>query len=147
MFGMRLLGVGLDHWRPRSCFFGHGSVFSSGRDQTECDEISIKLHFAGTEAHSSLGAGETYNAPFRRVYLKLREEHRSRPKEVLLQIALHAMSTMASPNGITPCKLLYGRMPRYPAELSGDGDARTQEERMSVMNTAREEYLPYVCQA
>lgn len=62
-------------------------------------------------------------------------------------MAMHAMHTTTGLDGITPCMLVYGRMPRYPAELFGDDEARTQEERMSAMNTARENYLTFVCQA
>lgn len=55
---------------PEAVLVDHGSVLISKAFQTECDESNVKLHFTETEAHSSLGAGETYPAPLRRVYLK-----------------------------------------------------------------------------
>lgn len=48
----------------------------------------IELQFSGIESHNSIGPGERYHAPFRSVFLVMRESYPRIEPEVLLRYAL-----------------------------------------------------------
>jgi hypothetical protein len=105
------------------CYVGHpqgiladqGSVFCSEEFKSNCAVHEIELRSTGTESHSSLGAGERYHDPLRRVYQKLSLENRYVPRESLLQASVYAMSSTMGPEGLIPALLVFGMIPRLPS--------------------------------
>jgi hypothetical protein len=62
----------------------------------------------GVEFHSSLGVRESYHAPLRRIYRKLREKNPGVEREVLLHCAVFAMNSTLGTDGLVPILLVYG---------------------------------------
>ena len=115
-----------------------GSVFTSHDWKALCDSHDIQLQLNPTEQHNSLGSGETYHHPLRRVLRKLTFENPQVEFEVLLQIAVYAINTSANPYGLIPCLLVFGSLPRVP--FFPATDPKTTSERMATIDTARAEY-------
>jgi hypothetical protein len=93
---------------PESITVDSASVFSSAAfAQTWCaHEITMKT--TGVEFHSSLGVRESYHAPLRRIYRKLREKNPGVEREVLLHRAVFAMNSTLGTDGLVPILLVYG---------------------------------------
>ena len=62
---------------PRSFLVNQGSVFPSERWAKIAAEAGIDIRFTPTESHNSLGPGERYHAPLRRIFLKIQMEFRN----------------------------------------------------------------------
>jgi hypothetical protein len=69
---------------PESITVDSASVFSSAAFVKTCAAHEITMKTTGVESHSSLGVGERYHAPLRRIHQKLREENPGVEREVLL---------------------------------------------------------------
>lgn len=123
---------------------GQGSEFTSAVFTDFCLEHWIRLRHIGTEQHDSLGAGESYYVPLRRVITKVRTEFPVVPLHVASQCSVCAMNNTAGPNGLVPFLLLFGSVPRLP-DVAGT-QAIASEGLFSMMTAARKEYTSLVSQ-
>ena len=129
---------------PEEIVTDQGSLFTSESFHGWCEASGIRLRHTPTEQHNSLSVGETYHHAVRKVFLKLRLENPRITKEVLLQLAVYAINTSTNPHGLIPVLLVFGMLPRLPDV--GGTDPKTQQERMAMISTARQEYDALVCQ-
>ena len=114
----------------------HGSAFVSETWKTLCTENGITLRISGVQAHSSLGLGERYHEPLRRIYRKTMKEYPGVPRHMGLQLAVKAMNDTMGENGLVPTKLVFGTIPRFPIINS---DLPSQKERMDALQIAQKE--------
>ncbi len=125
-------------------FIGYPSVIRLDREpsfdsqlfRTVAKDQGITLQFSGIEAQNSIGVGERYHAPLRRVFLKIRQQYPRLESEVCLRLALKACNDALGPNGLVPTLLVYGSLPSLPIPLQTDMD---QKYRMEALATARAE--------
>lgn len=127
---------------PDFVLVDHGSVFTARHFKNECDKRKIVIRFTRKESPSSLGTSESYHAPLRRVYLKLRKSHPGIPREVSLQQAVYAINTLSGPNGIMSARLVFGSLPRHH-DIPGTSTVNSLG-RCKTMQTAHEEYQKFV---
>lgn len=91
------------------------------------------------ESSNSMGIGERYHAPLRRIFLKIQHDSPGTDKELILAIANKAMNDTAGPEGLVPTFLVFGVIPRIPT-LSHE--LPEQNERLKMMSKARLEMEP-----
>jgi hypothetical protein len=92
----------------------HGNIFTSPRLKELTDLNGIVLQLSGTESHNSLGVGERYHAPLRRLYHKIISECPRLDPHLALKHAVQAMNDTQGPEGLVPSLLLFGVLPRFP---------------------------------
>ena len=96
----------------------------------------IELQKSGVESHNSLGTGERYHQPLRRVFSVLRARRPNLDPEVLLRYAIKGINDTMGPEGLVPSLLVFGVVPSFPtvhAELPA------QKERLAALDAARKE--------
>ena len=71
----------------------------------------VKLEQSGIESHYILGIGERYHKPLRDTYRKLKLDHPSMQRQVLLALAVKAMNDTLGPEGYVPSSLVFGEFP------------------------------------
>lgn len=62
----------------------------------------IKSKYSCVESHKALGAGERYQECLRQIFKKIQEESPTLSKEEAFFIPVHAMNSIAGPNGLSP---------------------------------------------
>lgn len=122
---------------PSEVLTDSGSVFKSAYFSDQCSARGITLRHTPVESHNSLGKGETFHSPLRKIYLKLSQTHPSIDRALILQLAVFAINSTANAKGLIPLLLVYGRLPNLPD--FGDNNP-THEERYAAIDTARQEY-------
>ena len=130
---------------PESVHTDQGSVFMSKEWDFNCASSGIQLRHTGTESHNSLGAGETYHAILRRIYQKVRADHKTLSPDLSLSLAVHAVNDTVGPHGLCPTLLVFGVIPKMPDVTPNTFPA--QQERLRAMVSARAEYEKYVGRA
>jgi hypothetical protein len=120
-----------------------GSVFLSKEFTTNCAALGIHLRHTGTESHNSLGSGETFHGPLRRIYGKLQRYHPNIPDDVRLSMSVHAMNITSGPDVIVPAQLVFGKVPMLP---HNDSVPVTQTDGLRAMHVARVEYEKILAQ-
>lgn len=128
---------------PSKMRIDQGSQFQSTRWEGRASESGIILKPSGVESHNSIGLGERYHAPLRRIYNKIRTTSSSLSKESVLRLGLKAMNDTAAPNGLVPSLLVFGVLPRLPIANHSFPD---QVARMNVLQIARKEMETVVAQ-
>lgn len=113
-----------------------GSVFTTPRFGQIASSAGINIDLSGIESHNSLGAGEKYHDPLRKIYLKIRLSHPSIRPDVCLSLAVKAMNDTMNSNGLVPSLLVFGVLPRFPTTNS---KIPAQQERMNALQLARRE--------
>jgi len=113
-----------------------GPQFSSPRWKQITDMVGIKLKLSGVESHNSIGSGERYHAPLRRLYNKIRFSIPNLEMQLCLRLALKAMNDTMNPEGLVPSLLVFGVLPRFPAVNT---QLPNQVERMRALEVARAE--------
>jgi hypothetical protein len=104
-------------------------------------EAGISCHPIAVEQASSMGIGERIHGPLRRTFLKLKLQHPTAPKELLLDVALKGYNDSAGINGLVPTVLVYGAFPKLPLkDDDSNTHAPTHSERAQMRLTAMEEY-------
>lgn len=78
------------------------------------DSVGVILKFSEVESHNSLGAGERYHAPLRRIYLKIRHESPQLDHRLALRLANKVMNDSIGSEGLVPSLLVFGYVPRMP---------------------------------
>ncbi len=121
-----------------------GSVFTSPRWKQITDMTGIELQLSGVESHNSLGKGERYHAPLRRIFLKIKDHYPNLENELILKLAVKAMNDTMGPNGLVPSLLVFGVLPRFPAVST---NLPNQEDRMKALEIARSEMEAFVAEA
>ena len=71
----------------------------------------VTLEKSGVQSHHSLGIGERYHKPLRDTYRKLKLDHPSMQRQVLLALSVKAMNDTLGPEGIVPSSLVFGEFP------------------------------------
>ena len=97
------------------------------------------------ESHSSLGPGERYHAPLKRIYNKLKEEEPGLSNELTLSIAVNGMNMTANTEGLIPTLLVFGTVPKI-ALGNIEHLTRTQKQRFTAMESARKQIERFVAQ-
>ena len=121
---------------PEKIKVDQGSCFTFVRWTKRCENVGTEVQLSGIESHNSLGVGEKYHAPLRRVYRKIRNEEPKLEKSTVLQLANKAINDTMGPEGLVPSLLDFGCVPRLP---SGSSELPGQKERMNALQTARRE--------
>lgn len=120
-----------------------GSAFTSLRWTRRCDAVGTESKLSGVDSHNSLGSGERYHEPLRRVYRKIREVYPKMKKETTLRLAIKAYNDTLGPEGLVPSLLVFGCLPRFP---SVDSSIPAQSDRMTALREARSEMETIVSQ-
>lgn len=119
---------------PDSVKADSGSVFTSKEWNKLVSDAGIAIEITPVESSNSMGVGERYHDPLRRIFRKVTHGHPGYPKNLVLAIANKAMNDTMGPEGIVPSLLVFGNMPRFPASPSQNHE---QSERIAMMQTAR----------
>jgi len=85
-----------------------GSCFTSVRWIRRCDAVGTEMVFSGIESHNSLGPGERYHEPLRRVFRKILDEYPKMHQDMVLRLALKACNDTLGPEGLVPSLLVFG---------------------------------------
>lgn len=113
-----------------------GSQFTSKRWKELTEMTGIQLCLSGVESHNSIGSGERYHAPLRRIYQKIRYSEADIQPELALRLAVKAMNDTMNPEGLVPSLLVFGVLPRFPALHT---QLPNHEERMRALKVAQME--------
>jgi hypothetical protein len=113
-----------------------GSAFTSVKWKTLTEFRGITLRISGVEAHNSLGIGERYHGPLRRVYQKIEHEFSHVGPALRLRIAVKAINDTMGTNGLVPSLLVFGVVPRFPPMII---DLPKQRDRMAAHAAAQME--------
>ncbi len=112
------------------------SVFTSIRWTHRADAVRTVVQTSSVESHNSIGSGERYHAPLRRVFNKIVPEDPKIDRKTALQLAVKAMNDTMGPDGLVPSYLVFGCIPRFPAV---DSTVPNQKDRMNALEKARNE--------
>lgn len=114
----------------------HGSVFTSKFRDDVTAMHGVDLQLPGIESHNSIGIGERYHAPLRRVFRVIRSQYPRLDPEISLRLAVKAANDTLGPSGHVPSRLVYGGDPALPVVTAR---FPTQRERMAALETAKRE--------
>lgn len=74
-----------------------GSVYTSKYWQSCTDDVGIELQLSGVASHNSIGVGERYHGPLRRVFRKVRHAYPSLDPELALRYAVKGINDKTGP--------------------------------------------------
>ena len=97
----------------------------------------VKLEQSGVQSHHSLGIGERYHKPLRDTYRKLKLDHPSMQRQVLLALAVKAMNDTLGPEGFVPSSLFFGEFPSLRTFIGPIIPRPTLAERAHTAQAAR----------
>lgn len=115
-----------------------GSQFLGKDFEANCKSLGIYLDEAPIESPNSMGIGERFHDPLRRIALKVKEEAPDLDDDLVLSAAYRAMNDTLGPEGLAPTLLVYGMLPRMPIG-SKSLSAPNQVDRMKALSIARGE--------
>jgi hypothetical protein len=121
---------------PECILADQGSVFMATNWETACELSKIHLRHTGTEIHNSLGSGERFHSPLRRIYEKISLECPTIPEHVRLALSVKAMNDICGPEGLVPSLLVFGVLRHLPRIT---GALPHQSDRMKAIQMARKE--------
>ena len=121
---------------PDSVRSDAGSVFTIKSWNARTSQVGVAVQVVPVESSNSMGVGERYHDPLRRIYRKIEMEHPRHPKEIILALANKAMNDTMGPEGLVPSLLVFGVIPRVSAATS---ELPEHAVRLSMMQTARDE--------
>ncbi len=98
--------------------------------------VGTTLQVSGVESHNSLGSGERYRDPLRRIFNKIVHESPAIDRELALRLAIKAITDTAGPKRLVPSLLVFGTLPRFPTVNT---KLPAQRERMHALQLARTE--------
>ena len=128
---------------PSTLRVDQGRQFTAQRWSVRAAAAGIVLKPSGVESHNSLGLGERYHAPLRKIYERVRATVTSIDAETALRLAVKTMNDTMGPDGLVPTLLVYGSLPRLP---TSEEDAADQKTRTRALEVARREYEGIVAQ-
>ncbi|MEM1283154.1 MAG: reverse transcriptase domain-containing protein [Chlamydiota bacterium] len=126
----------LYHGYPDKIRADQGSCFTSVRWKRLCGEVGTETQLSGVESHNSIGSGERYHKPLRRIFNKINMDSPGLDREMALRIALKSINDTMGPEGLVPSLLVFGSLPRFPCVNS---TLPNQRERMRALEVARAE--------
>lgn len=88
--------------------------FNSEKFMALADSHGVILQFSGVESHNSIGKGERYHPPLRRVFDLLCRNNPNMKKELLLRYAIKGVGYTANMDGLVPSLLVFGVVPSFP---------------------------------
>ena len=88
-----------------------GKAFESGSCKALCKENGIELIISEIEAHNSIGVGERYHSPLRRIYIKIEYDFPAVLPQTILKIAVRAMNDTMGVNGLVLFLLVFEAIP------------------------------------
>ncbi len=103
--------------------------------------VYIELHTSGVGSHNALGVGERYHENLRRIYRRVKNEHKNMNLEYVLSLAIHAMNATAGRDGLSTCLLVFGILPTLPITSR---DFPEQRKRMKALQTAQSEMVKII---
>lgn len=112
------------------------TAFVSDEFRQNAKDTGINLQLSGIEAHNSIGKGERYHYPLRRIYETVEKEHPRLRGKSTLRLAIKAINDTMGPNGLIPSLLVFGTLPRFPGI---EASHPNQRERFQALKTARAE--------
>jgi hypothetical protein len=127
---------------PISMLTDQGSIFTSADWHAACNSAKVQLRYTDTESHNSLGTGERYHGPFRRIFSKVSDAYPSVSADLRLSLSVKAMNDYVGAEGLVPSLLVFGVMPRLPDFTT---EVPSQLERFKCLYQARKEYEWWVC--
>ncbi len=71
----------------------------------------MQIKKSGIQSHNSLGVGERYHQALRDTYGKLKFDHPSLQRQVLLALAVKAINDTLGPEGVVLSALVFGEFP------------------------------------
>ncbi len=113
-------------------------VFTSEFFQKTCAEFGIVTREIPCESHNSLGPGEGYHAPLRKIYRKLKEEQPELDPSVQLSISVHALNNIANPRGLIPSLFVFSSVPKITLGNTSHLSL-SQKQGFAAMESARKE--------
>ncbi|CDF34787.1 unnamed protein product [Chondrus crispus] len=120
-----------------------GSVFTSKFWDDITTLHGIDLQLSGTQSHNSIGIGERYHAPLRRIFRVIRSQYPKLDPEIAIRLAVKAANDTLGPNGYVPSRLVYGVDPAFPVV---NAQLPAQRERMAALETAKLEMATITAQ-
>lgn len=123
---------------PNVLSHDQGKLFTSEFFSSSCAQFGVIQKQSPTESHNSLGPGERYHAPLRKIYTKIRIEYPSLSRITTLSLAVHALNNTAGPDGLIPTLLVFGTIPKLPI---GNLETMqpTQRDHFAALKSARKE--------
>ena len=106
----------------------------------------VNLEKSGVQSHHSLGIGERYHKPLRDTYRKLKLDHPSMQRQVLLALAVKAMNDTLGPEGIVPSSLVFGEFPSLRSFVGPAVPRPTLAERAEAAQEARQLMAKHLAQ-
>lgn len=113
-----------------------GSVFTCKLWGDVTSIHGIELQLSGIENHNSIGIGERYHAPIRRIFRFIRAQNPRLDSEISLRLAVKAANDTLGPKGQVPAKLVYGIDPAFPVV---NASLQEQRDRMAALEAAKRE--------
>ncbi len=93
----------------------HDSEFTSVWWTNRAKEVETNVQESAVAAQTSLGSGEKYHAPLRRIFLKIREEHPKIDYNIILKLAVKATTDTIRTEGLVPSCIVFGCIQRFPS--------------------------------
>lgn len=127
-----------------------GSVFtskkweeraSSHEIEIQLSEIEIKL--SDIASHDSIGVGERYHGPLRKIFNAIQNENQREDPEIILPYAIKGINDTMGENGIVPITFVYGWAPSFPFLSSR---LSKQRDRMGILRTPTKEIATIVAE-
>lgn len=111
-----------------------GTSYISEQMHANCEAAGIRLIEVPVESPGTIGIVESYNAPLRAAYEKIRDDlgHET-TDEQFLEMAVHVINCTMGPEGICPAVMVFGTIPR-PARRK---PSQTQLQRAQSIEEAR----------
>lgn len=100
-------------WYPNTLLTWQRSIFTSARWRQLTDIQGNQRRLSGIGAHSSLGIGERYHEPIRRIYRKIQLGHPRVPPGYILCVASKAINDTIGEHGLVPSRLVFGILPCF----------------------------------
>ena len=99
---------------PSTMRLDQGSAFTSPRWKQLSETVGIYLQLSGVEGHNSLGPGERYHDPLRRIFRTIKFDHPTVKDDFALRLTVNSINCTTGPEGLTPALLVFGIQPRFP---------------------------------
>lgn len=124
---------------PNKLHVDQGNAFTSPRWKKLARSVGITMKYSGVESRNSLGAGERYHGPLRRIFQKIKKDTPKVSDSYALRLAVHAMNSTMGPEGLTPTLLVFGVQPRFPFMNTDLPQQRDRREALKNAGTEMEQ--------
>lgn len=92
-----------------------GSCFTSLRWTRRCNAVGTEMEINAVESHSSLGSGDRYHEPLRRVFHKTLDDHAKMKRDLVLRLAIKSCNDTLGTEGFVHSLLVFGCTPLFPS--------------------------------